>query len=280
MSGPLIDLKMALNAEIMAQGTQDDQNLSRQVPSAVAAKKKSVANSSTTEWNIASQTGTFQGEHWPSHLPRPPSRKNLVSDDVSVNTNAPSVVVFNANTQEGSSMVRVLSEKGLRVTAVVRVFTSRNTKNLIKLKGVTVKVADLNNREAVLQAATGCQQAFLVTKYWERFESPVEEQMAKVVLSASAEAGIQRLLLATFEDTQELRLRNRKSQLIPTVDGRIFPKFDGMNAIDALGKRVGVQITHMMTSYLDDGSSKKSLILIRGENGKIVSQPHIQDISN
>jgi len=31
------------------------------------------------------------------------------------------------------------------------------------------------------------------------------------------------------------------------------------------------------TSYLDEEDCKKSLILIRGENGKIISQPHIQE---
>jgi len=212
-------------------------------------KTKTVANSSTTEWNVTSQDGTLKGEHWPSHLPRPPSRKNLMADDdetVKRTSSAPTVIVFNANTQEGSSMVRVLSEKGLNVRAVVRVITSRNTKALIKLKGVTVKVADLNNHDAVLNAATGCQQAFLVTKYWERFENAIEEEMAKVVLTAAAEAGVQRLVLATFEDTHELRLRKRKSQIVPTVDGRIFPKFDGMDAIDAMGHKLGVHITHMV----------------------------------
>lgn len=277
MSRPTIDLKLALNAEITAQGPSSTTADSAAAP--VVAKKRSVANKSTTEWNVASETGTFQGEHWPSHLPKPPSRKNLFEDEAASrrNPNAPAVIVFNANTQEGGSMVRVLSEKGMAVTAVVRVFTSKNTKALIKLKGVTVKVADLNNHDAVLQAATGCQSAFLVTKYWERFENSIEETMAKVVLSASSQAGIQRLVLATFEDTSELRLRNRKSQLMPTPDGRIFPKFDGMNSIDAMGKKVGVQITHMFTSYLDDDTGKKSLILIRGENGKIVSQPYIQE---
>ena len=39
-------------------------------------------------------------------------------------------------------MVRVLPEKGLRVVAAVRVFTSQA---LIKLKGVTVKVDDWND---------------------------------------------------------------------------------------------------------------------------------------
>lgn len=278
-----LNLKLALNAEITAQGEQDDATLVRDyhVPDSTAKRTKQSCQT-TTEWNVASETGTFQGEHWPSHLPRPPSRKNLTSESGHTNSGhgsrRPGVVVFNANTQEGSSLVRVLSDKGMRVTAVVRVFTSRNTKNLIKLKNVTVKVADLNNAEAVEAAAVGCQQAFLVTNYWERFENSIEEQMAQVVLAASAASGIQRLVLATFEDTWELRRRNRKSQLMPTVDGRVMPKFDGMQAIDHQAGMLGVQVTHMFTSYLEEeDGAKKSLILIRGENGKIACQPYVQE---
>jgi len=247
----------------------------------VRAKTKSIANTSETEWNMGSSGGpgqTFQ-EHWPSHLPRPPSQKKLQVDEeeeARSKKNVPGVIVFNANTQEGSSMVRVLSEKGLKVIAVVRVFTSRNAKKLTKLKGVTVKVADLNDLDAVMAAAEGCQQAFLVTKYWERFENPIEETMAKVVLDASSQVGIKRLVLATFEDTLELRLRGRKSQLMPTADGLIYPSFDGMDSINKMAKGLGIQITHMMTSYLDEKDCKKSLILIRGENGKIMTQPYIQ----
>lgn len=283
------------------------------------ARHRSVANQSTTEWNVASATnGTFQGQHWPSHLPKPPSRKNLLanpnnkddpggstttsSSTAAANGNnqtAPTVIVFNANTPEGSSMVRVLSEKKMNVIAVVRVFTSKTTKHLIKLPNVTVKVADLNNHDAVVQAAQNCQSAFLITKYWERFESPMEEHMAKNVLSAAAQTGtIRRFVLATFEDTLTLRSTHRKSQLIPTVDGRIYPSFDGMTSINEMGKQLNIAMTHMFTSYLDETKSvnhpdhhhdsnnnnnntssgtKKSIILIRSaENNKIICQSHIE----
>ena len=276
-----LDLKLALNNEILAQG-HSDEALNRSVPIAVTNKNygRSIANTAKTEWNVGSQTapgGTFV-QQWPEHLPRPPSRRRLTEDDStsSSQSNMPRVIVFNANTQEGTSMVRVLAEKGLRVVAVVRVFTSRQAKRLTKIKNVEVKVADLNNPEAVKLAATGCQQAFLVTKYWERFESPPEEHMAEVVLRECAEVGLKRLVFCTYEDTTDLRLRGRKSQIIPTADGRIFPKFDGMDNIQALSKSLGVQTTHMFTSYLDDDEHKKSLILIRQENGKIVCQDQVQ----
>lgn len=292
------DMKMALNAEIMSTSHPNADGDVTSVVSAhrstfrsslhgkrpeepviVQAKRSDIANKATTEWNIGtSGDGTFQ-EHWPSHLPRPPSLKRIVDDDGNgAKSDTPAVIVFNANTQEGSSMVRVLSDKGLRVVAVVRVATSRNTKQLIKLKNVVVKVADLNNHDAVVSSATGCHQAFLVTKYWERFENPIEEEMAKVVLIGSAEAGIKRLVFATFEDTLELRARNRKSQIIPTADGRIYPKFDGMESIIAMAKPLNVQINNMMTSYLDEPDCKKSLIIIRNQDGKITTQPYIQEV--
>jgi len=214
---------------------------------------------------------------WDNYLPRPPSMKDLNPDDA-VDANAEQVAVFGANTHEGSTMVKVLSEKGLRVVAAVRVFTSRNTKNLIKLKGVTVKVADSADEVSLLKVAAGCSRAFVVTKYWEKFDSKIEELMAVNILRAcaSADPPIKHLVLATFEDTKELIARNRKSQLVPTVDGKIYPRFEGMKAIDQQAKEMKVQITHMMTSYLDDGNdNRKSVILIRGDTGRIIVQPHI-----
>jgi len=224
------------------------------------------------------EDGTLK-EEWDTWLPRPPSMKLIEVDEYE---GAEQVAVFNANTHEGSTMVRVLSEKGLRVVAAVRVFTSKNTKQLIKLKGVTVKVADWSDEKSLLKVAEGCSRAFLVTKYWETFDSRLEEQMATNILRACArvQPPIKHLVLATFEDTKELIVRGRKSQLVPTRDGRIFPTFEGMNNIDLSAKEWGVQITHMMTSYLDEENEKKSLILIRGENGRIIVQPYIQNDKN
>ena len=215
---------------------------------------------------------------WDDYFPRPPSKKDLNAEDM-VDENAEQVAVFNANTHEGSTMVKVLSEKGLRVVAAVRVYTSKNTQNLIKLKGVTVKVADWSDEASLVKVAAGCTRAFVVTKYWEKFDSTIEEQMASNILSACAHANppIKHMVLATFEDTKELIARNLVSQLVPTVDGKIYPRFEGKKPIDKLAKKFKVQMTHMMTSYMDDGKdNRKSLILIRGDTGRIIVQPHLQ----
>lgn len=268
--------KSAILAEIDKMG-KTEENVAQARTVAVKAPTPTAKSSGGTgpfELGVG-EDGTLSNK-WDPFLPRPPSMRELTSE---VDPNAEQVAVFNSNTQEGSTMVRVLSEKGLRVVAAVRVFTSRNTKALIKLKGVTVKVADTSDMNSLLKVAEGCSRAFLVTKYWEKFESRIEEQTATNILTACAKMSIKHLVLATFEDTAELKLRGKKSQLVPTKDGRIFPRFDGMTSIDAAAKESGVQITHMMTSYLDEPEEKRSVILIRGENGRIIVQPYVQETS-
>jgi hypothetical protein len=278
MADPALEGHSMVMADIHDMGhTEDATATARIVPASKAATKTSKSpKKKAGVFDFTTGTDGTLKEEWDPYLPRPPSMRQLVQE---VDPNSEQVAVFNANTQQGSTMVRVLSEKGLRVVAAVRVFTSKNTKGLIKLKGVTVKVADWSDESSLLKVAEGCSRAFLVTKYWERFDSRLEEQMATNILRAcaSVKPPIKHLVLATFEDTSELKLRGTKSQLVPTRDGRIFPRFEGMAGIDKMAKEWGVQVSHMMTSYLDEEDQKKSIILIRGENGRIVVQPYFQE---
>ncbi|KAL3943873.1 MAG: hypothetical protein SGBAC_002077, partial [Bacillariaceae sp.] len=189
------------------------------------------------------------------------------------------VAVFGANSQEGSTLVRMMSEKGLRVVAAVRVLGSNKTKQLIGLQGVTVKQADAADRASLLAALKGCTRAFAVTRYWEKFDGRIEESMAANILDACASVSppVKNMVLATFEDLSALKLRGRKSQIVPTKDGRIFPNFSGKSKVDAMGKSKGVNVTHMMTSFTDGRDHKKSLILLRGMNKRIVVNSHINE---
>jgi len=211
-------------------------------------------------------------KEWNPFLPRPPSMTDI-KDDRSASDQ---VAVFGANTKEGATLVRMMSEKGLRVVAAVRV-QNKLTKQLIDLPGVTVKQADANDRASLLAALEGCSRAFAVTRYWEKFESVIEENMATNILDACASVSppVKNMVLSTFEEIAELKKWNRKSQIVPTRDGRIYPDFTGKSKADALGKSKGVTVTHMMTSFIDDKDHKKSLILLRGMNKRIVVNSHV-----
>lgn len=219
-------------------------------------------------------------------LPAPPSmRTGLVDNTTTTTTSVEAeqeqaeqdddrevVAVFNANSPEGNSMVRALAAQGCKVVAIVRVFTSKNTRALVKLKNVTVKVADSHSQTELTIALVGVHRAILCTKYWELFASQLEELQAHMVLQACAKNHVPHLVFSSFEDTQLLKQQSKKSQLVPDKTGKIHPQFRGMREIQKEAKKAHVQLTHMLTSYLDQAQSKKSLCLIVGENGKLLVQ--------
>eukprot|EP00547_Thalassionema_nitzschioides_P016594 CAMPEP_0194248598 /NCGR_PEP_ID=MMETSP0158-20130606/18708_1 /TAXON_ID=33649 /ORGANISM="Thalassionema nitzschioides, Strain L26-B" /LENGTH=235 /DNA_ID=CAMNT_0038984939 /DNA_START=87 /DNA_END=791 /DNA_ORIENTATION=+ len=178
------------------------------------------------------------------------------------------VAVFNANTQDGSRVVRAFSKVGSSVIAIVRVFTSRKSKALMKLPNVTVRVADRHDELSVKKALVGVDRAVLCLTYWERFQTLSEKQQAILVLQACVANGVNNLIFSTFEDTKQLRLKGMKSQIIPDSEGRVHPEFRRMKEVKKMAREQKVQLTHMITSFLDEEISKKSLCLIVGENGK------------
>ena len=216
-----------------------------------------VARDSSLQWHAARREST--GVISPAlakHLPSPPSMR--VADDEYFK-NDEVVAVFNANTVEGGSMVRALARSGCQVVAIVRVFTSRNTKALLKLgKNVVVKVADSHDEAALAKAVEGADRAFLVTKYWERFDTNLEERQAYIIVNACASKNVQHLVLSSSEDTKELITKGLKSQIVPRRDGTIKPEFAGMKLLRKLAKARNVQLTHMITSYIDQVRSVSS----------------------
>jgi len=188
------------------------------------------------------------------------------------------VAVFNANTPEGGSIVRSLAaKKEYNVVAIVRVITSKNAKRLLRLPRVSVKVADSrHDSDGLAKAIRGADRCFLVTQFWEKFENAMEERQALTVLEACDKAGVEHLVFSTFEDTKQLRERKEKSQIVPDAEGTVTPKFRGMKNVRKLAKGLGIRTTHMITSYLDQETSRKSICLIQGE-GNLIITPHFEE---
>jgi putative NADH-flavin reductase len=215
----------------------------------------------------------------PSDLPRGPSLACFETEDKSEALkiqNPPEqlesdlVAVFHANTSDGSSVVRVLSESGAHVIAIVRVFTSKNTKALLDIPRVTVKVADILDSQAVEKALKGVHRAFLCLSHWEKFQSTYEAQQAELILQACITNHVSHLVFSTFEDAKMLREKGMVSQIVPDLQGRIRPNFRNMKHLKRLARENHVQLTHMITSYVDQENSSKSLCLLVGENGKLI----------
>jgi len=217
------------------------------------------------------EDGTLQVK-WDPYLPRPPSMREMNEEDRSA---AEQVAVFGANTPQGALLVKMCSRQGLRVVAAARVFTPKKVKELTILAGVTVREADSNNAAALLAVTKECARAFIVTQFWEKFNSKIEEGMAMNILDACEKGGIKAMVVATFENCEDLQKTGNRSQISPSVLGSIYPSFHGKSRLDNEGKKRGILITHMMTSYFDKSDDKRSLILIRsGKNNRIVVNDH------
>jgi len=215
----------------------------------------------------------------PKNLPResslePTYRQHEKEEEESEDTcDKENVAVFHANSPDGRSVVQALSKSGATVVAIVRAFTSKNTKVLLQIPKVTVKVADVLEAEAVKNALKDVHRAFLCLPQWEQFESKHEAEQANLILKACITNQVPHLVFSTFEDAKQLRDKGLKSQLVPDSQGRIHPKFKDMKELKREAQKNKVQLTHMITSYLDKENSKQSLCLIMGENGKLIVQP-------
>lgn len=255
---------------------EDDGFLQEGMPSAVPSstartspEKRGVqSNSSDVQWHARKNSTILTPK---SKLPAGPSMVG------SFDKEREKVVVFNANTPEGNSMVRALAKSGCEVLALVRVFTSKNTKSLLKLPHVIVKVADGQDQADLIDKCAGVHRAFFCTTYWECFDGTLEEKQASMIVNACAQNNVHHLVFSSFEDTKTLKEKNLKSQIKPDQHGIIWPQFKGMKTIKRTARKQNVMLTHMLTSYIDQEKSKKSLCLIVGENGTLIVQPHLRD---
>lgn len=207
----------------------------------------------------------------PGELPAPPT---AMVEELEENPKE-IVAVFNANTQDGSRVVRALSDSGSYVVAIVRVYTSKKTKKLLKLPNVTVRVGDRSDEDAINKALVGVDRAILCLQYWERFQTLSEKHQAILILKSCALNGVKNLVFSTFEDTEKLRRGGMKSQILPDSKGCVHPEFRRMKEVKKMAQEHKVQLTHMITSFLDEEKSKKSLCLIVGGNGKVIVCNHV-----
>jgi len=236
-------------------------------------------SSGASLWALqANSKGEVYGS-WPRHLPRPPSMKQMAAEDEMDDPSIPTYAVFNANTDEGAAMVRVLSERGIRVVAVFRVFVGKRAQELVQLKRVVVKAVDHDDVEALQQAAEGCQKAFLVTRYWQRFENKSEERIATTILQAAALAGVPSFTMVTFDDSLEVEQQNNLSQLVPNTTGEKLPIFGGMYGVHIKAQQLGIKLSHMYTSYHDLDGVKTSVTVIRNPKGLVVAPLCFNDAS-
>lgn len=180
------------------------------------------------------------------------------------------VAVVNANGDEGASIVRTLAKKDFDVLAIVRVATSRHTLSFMRIENVKVEVADSRfDSIAIAKLIKGCRKVFFVTQYWEKFADKLEETQVFTIFKACGDAKVRKVVFTTYEDVGRLTAKGLCSQI--TAYGRgMKPQFEGMKEAKAYAKSLKISVVHMITSYLDQETSKRSLCMIADSKGDLV----------
>jgi len=137
------------------------------------------------------------------------------------------IAVVGATGAQGGAVVQALlkSYPQFKVRALTRKTNSDKAVALAN-QGVEVVEADLDNKESLVRAFTGCAGAFLLTNYWEIFDVNREIQQGKNQVDACKEAGVAHVVFSTLEGVK--KVGGDKFKLIGEW---AVPHFDGKDVI-------------------------------------------------
>ncbi len=180
------------------------------------------------------------------------------------------ITVFGATGAQGGGLAHaILKDKNseFAVRAVTRNTDSDKAKELVKM-GAEVVPANIDDKQAVMQAMEGAYGAYCVTFFWAHFSPEKEYAEAKNLAEAAKETGLKHVIWSTLEDTRKwVPLDDNR---MPTLrDKYKVPHFDAKGEADQLFIDLGVPVTFFRASFYWDnfiyfGSGPK-----KGPDGKL-----------
>jgi len=182
---------------------------------------------------------------------------------------AKTVVVIGATGVQGGGVVRALSAKPDEyiVKALTRNPGSDKAKAISELPNVSVVAADMDDEASLVAAFEGAYGVFMVTNFWEHFQSAKEIDQCKRVASAAKATGISHVVWSTLEDTKMFGAGDS----IPDIEnGGVkykVPHFDGKGIGDLAFKEAGVPTTFLLTCYYWDNLVHFGMGPKKGEDG-------------
>lgn len=180
------------------------------------------------------------------------------------------IAVVGATGAQGKGLINaILNDKngGFKVRAITRNAGSDKAKELAKL-GAEVVEADVDDKVSLIKAFNGAYGAYCVTFFWEHFSPEKENQTAKNMAEAAAEAGVQHVIWSTLEDTRKwIPLEDDR---MPTLHGKYkVPHFDAKGESNVYFEKSGIPYTLLNTSFYWDNFIYFGLGPQKGPDGKL-----------
>jgi len=154
----------------------------------------------------------------------------------------PLIAVVGATGSQGGSVARFLKNSGkYRVRGLTR-NTDSDAAQKLQAEGIELVVADLTNKESLVNAFSGCYGVFGVTNYWEAPDKPeIELQQGHNIADAAKQAGIKHVVFSSLEDCEKLSGGKYK-----------VAHFDGKARIAEYMKSIGLSVTEVRLAFYMD----------------------------
>jgi uncharacterized protein YbjT (DUF2867 family) len=165
-------------------------------------------------------------------------------------TSKKTIVVFGATGAQGGGLAQAIltdPNSEFHVRAVTRNADSEKAKQL-EAQGAEVVVADIDDKQSIVNALKGAYGAFFVTFFWDHFSPEKEYAQAKSMAEAAKETKMTHVIWSTLEDTRNwVPIDDNR---MPTLQGKYkVPHFDAKGEANQCFLDAGVNTTFLVASF-------------------------------
>lgn len=154
-----------------------------------------------------------------------------------MNLPAKTIAIMGATGLQGGAVLEAFHELKLNGNNEEQYFIRGITRDSTSPKAEKVKhlvdeifQADADDEESMVKAFDGCYGAFIVTNYFEDFDTRHEIKTTKNIQVAAKKAGLKHVVLSTLDDTRKIIEKSDNKDSWKVLDeemGMYVPHFDG-----------------------------------------------------
>jgi uncharacterized protein YbjT (DUF2867 family) len=160
----------------------------------------------------------------------------------------PIVAVVGITGCQGGAVARQLKAGGkFAIRGITRNPDSDKAKKVQEDTGCELVQADLNDKASLIKAFSGCHGAFLITNFWEIFDTEAEFEQGKNLGDAALAAGVKHCVFSSLEHTDKI-LEEGTTQL-PLIRGHRVPHFDSKGLTMEYYIAINLPVTEYLTSF-------------------------------
>ena len=160
----------------------------------------------------------------------------------------PIVAVVGITGAQGGAVARHIKAGGkFAIRGITRNTESDKAKKVQEELGCELVKADLDDKASLIKAFAGCHGAFLITNFWEIFDTEKEFEQGKNLGDAALESGVKHCVFSSLEHADKILVEGKTA--IPLIKGHRVPHYDAKGMAMDHYRSIGLPVTEYFTSF-------------------------------